>query len=256
MQIKIVFTTIRWFSALRWVRILRVTRIFSGRLVSEFFNICWRVLFPTIHWFLHGDFHWILFNLRLDDVFSSDRRTAFFLERFFYAQDVSVLMSFPSRSSSFCFLSGLFFVALFFYSHSRSSVNKSLVPVLFELPLANNWISFVFMAVSVVFRNWLLLFHALVAGPLQRLCFVLRRVFFCLTIDFLLFHAVVPGLLPPALFCLVQRFPSYSRPHSFVPRYIFLRVYLLFHAPFRFILPLTFFCLIARCLLLSTFFKQ
>ena len=101
-----------------------------------------------------------------------------FLERFSSAQDVSLLVSFPSRSSSFCSLSGLFLVAslIFFFGLQNTS------PSLFR------------------------------TGPYEHLAAtsVLRLTSFC--------SVHYSRLSPVGLFCLAPRCPLSFDRLPFVPR--------------------------------------
>ena len=132
------------------------------------------------------------------------RGLPFFLGSFSTAQDDSLLVSFPSWSSSFCFLSDYFFVALFFLFPFRSSNHYS---------FSNRLVRTTgFLLYSCRLPNDSFLFCGLVPGLFQELPFVLRRGYRCLSMDFLLFHIVVPGLLPPAF--------VFTPTFFFPPRYI------------------------------------
>ena len=179
----------------------------------------------------------------------------FYLESFSFAQDDSLLVCFPSRSSSFCFLSGYFFVALFFLFHSRSSIYKSLF--LFEPARSYNWITFVFLAVSFVSQYWL---------P-----FVPRTSSRPSLIGILLFCAAVSFVSRTTSFCSTQKFQAFSHGLSFIhsSNFHYIQAYILLFPEIYFFV-FTFclvrysvsyrrshsFVLISRCPLLSTFPKQ
>ena len=178
---------------------------------TERVNACWMCVL-TIYSFLH---------FRTETFFSVPTSITFCPRAWssFRAGCLSVGVSSFSVPSVLC--PACFSWHYYFSSHSRFPVHKSLAPLLFGPGLTSNWISFVFLALPL-FSNWISLFRAPVPGLLQRVCFVLPRGFLCFPIDFLLFRALVPGLLPWALFCLAQRYPLHSHPHSLVSRDIFL----------------------------------
>ena len=117
-------------------------------------------------------------------------------------QDVSLVVSFPSSSSSFCFLSSLNLVALSFFFAPAFFGLQITTPSPF-LTVSNYWTSLICIPSSVpCFSTDFLLFCIPVAGLSQRLCFVLCRGLLCLPTDFRLFRTLVPGLLQRlCLFC-------------------------------------------------------
>ena len=195
-------------------------------------------VFTRLYSFLHFNTQTIRFffyNLRFDDVFHSGLENCRVFRMFIcwvpFSKQLlfSVWLVFRSMV--------LFLSALVLRSTSHFCP--------FKPALTSNWISFVFLAVSVVFRPVFIVLHAPSSrpSPAAMFCFAPQfplssdwlpfvprtssrpspRTLFCFEPEFLLlstdllsFRALVPGLLPPALFCSAQRFPMHSHPHSFV----------------------------------------
>ena len=199
-------------------------------------------------------------NLHFDFVLSSGQEDSRFWNLLFRA-GCSLLVSFPSRSSSFCSPSDLYLVAINFLPTHESSINKTLVPVLFRtgpdehlvvtclptdfllfralVPALLQWLSFVLRRGVLCLLTDFVLFRGLVPGLIVRLSFVLCRDFFCLPTDLLLFRALVPG--PLQRLCFVFRRGFLCVPIHFI----------LFHAVVPGLLPPSLFCSALRIPLCS-----
>ena len=113
-------------------------------------------------------------------------------------------MSFPSRSSYLCFLSGLSILALFVFFPLTFFGLENTSPSPFRTGSNEQRNCFCIAGGVLCLKTDFLLDRALVPSLLQRLCVVLRPGFLCLPIDVLLIHAVIP--------CLLQRFCIVLRP--------------------------------------------
>ena len=181
---------------------------------------------------------WFSYYVFFNFAFALEPRTAwcFSLERFSSAQDISMLVSFPSLSSSLCLMSGLSILALFIFFPLKFFGIPSTSPSPFR---TGSYEKPDFFGIAVFFVFRLTSFWSGTSSrssPAALNCFVPR--FSLYPIDFLSSHALVPGLLQTALgdfhrihahillfpeiyffvftFYLVRHFLSFLRSDSFV----------------------------------------